>query len=106
MNDKLTCASPMEAPYYVTFSDPLCYYCGSEHDLTSTFETYPIRVECKARKHCQEQSQACFYQKKRFENCCLYLIFEDSYFMNCLYHIYSCSHCKVHCSIRNYWENI
>lgn len=47
VNDKLTRASPMEAPYYVTFSDPLCYYCGSEHDLTSTSETYPICVECK-----------------------------------------------------------
>ena len=42
----------------------------------------------------------------RFENCCLYLIFENSYFMNCLYYIYSYSRCKVHCSVRNYWENI
>ncbi|CAB4039823.1 Hypothetical predicted protein, partial [Paramuricea clavata] len=47
VNDKLTCASPMETPYYVTFSDPLCYYCGSEHDLTSTPETYPICGGCK-----------------------------------------------------------
>ena len=37
----------METPYYITFSDPLCYYCGSEHDLTSTPETYPICVGCK-----------------------------------------------------------
>ncbi|CAB4019160.1 Hypothetical predicted protein [Paramuricea clavata] len=47
VNDKLTCASPMETPYYVTFSDPLCYYCGSEHDLTSTPKTYPICGACK-----------------------------------------------------------
>lgn len=49
VNDKLTCASPIEAPYYVTFSDPLCYYCGSEHNLTSTPQTYPLCDECKEK---------------------------------------------------------
>ena len=47
MNDKLTCDSPIEFPYYVTFSDPLCFYCGSVHDLASTLEIYPLCVECK-----------------------------------------------------------
>ncbi|PIK34174.1 hypothetical protein BSL78_29001 [Apostichopus japonicus] len=47
VNDKLTCASPIEFPYYVTFSDPLCFHCGSEHDLTSTPQTYPLCEKCK-----------------------------------------------------------
>ena len=49
----------METPYYITFSDPLCYYCGSEHDLTSTPETYPICVGCK------EQGSAAKNRNKR-----------------------------------------
>jgi hypothetical protein len=47
VNDKLTCDSPIQFPYYVTFYDPLCFYCGSEHDLASTPEIYPLCVECK-----------------------------------------------------------
>ena len=30
VNNKLTCFSPIEAPYYVVFTDPLCFYCGNE----------------------------------------------------------------------------
>ena len=28
VNDKLTCESPIEAPYYVAHTDPICFYCG------------------------------------------------------------------------------
>jgi len=46
VNDKLTCSSPIEAPYYVVFTDLLCFYCGSEQDLRNTGGYYPICEEC------------------------------------------------------------
>ena len=47
VNDKLTCQCPIEAPYYITFSDPLCFYCGSEDDLQTANDTYPLCQMCK-----------------------------------------------------------
>ena len=47
VNDKLTCQDPIEAPYYITFSDPLCFYCGSEVDLQTLNDTYPLCQMCK-----------------------------------------------------------
>ena len=38
VNDKLTCESPIETPYYVVFTDPLCYYCGNEHDVDTEID--------------------------------------------------------------------
>ena len=47
VNDKLTCDLPIEAPYYVTFDDPLCFFCGSEHDLITGDGNYPLCNECR-----------------------------------------------------------
>ncbi|XP_072045612.1 LOW QUALITY PROTEIN: uncharacterized protein [Amphiura filiformis] len=46
VNDKLTCDLPIEARDYVTFDDPLCYYCGSEDDLITGNSNYPLCNEC------------------------------------------------------------
>ena len=50
VNNKLTCDSPIEVSYYAVFNDPLCYYCGSEHDLpvVPTNDVLPLCDEWKA----------------------------------------------------------
>ncbi|XP_038057257.1 uncharacterized protein LOC119728895 [Patiria miniata] len=48
VNDKLTCDMPIEAAYFVTFSDPLCFYCGSEHNLEANDGQDPLCDICKA----------------------------------------------------------
>ncbi|XP_071947144.1 LOW QUALITY PROTEIN: uncharacterized protein [Antedon mediterranea] len=47
VNDKMTCALPLEAAYYITFTDPLCFYCGTEHNLSIENMNYPLCSECK-----------------------------------------------------------
>ena len=47
VNDKLTCEMPIEAPYYVAFTDPLCFYCGNEHDVSEQAGHYPLCEDCK-----------------------------------------------------------
>lgn len=46
VNDKLTCAAPMEVPYYATFTDPLCFFCGNEDDLQIQDGYYPLCNRC------------------------------------------------------------
>ena len=48
VNDKLTCESPIETAYYVTFTDPLCYYCGAERSLMFKEDHHPLCEDCKA----------------------------------------------------------
>lgn len=50
VNNKLTCDSPIEVSYYAVFNGPLCYYCGSEHDMpvVPTNDVFPLCDECKA----------------------------------------------------------
>ena len=49
VNDKLTCEMPTELPYYVAFTDPVCFYCGNdnEQDVAEEAGHYPLCKECK-----------------------------------------------------------
>ena len=47
VNDKLTCDSPIEAPYYATFTDLLWFYCRAEHSLTTKEDHYPLCEGCR-----------------------------------------------------------
>ena len=49
VNDKLTCESPIEVPYYVAFADPLCFFCGSEVELVIREDFYPLCSECQEK---------------------------------------------------------
>ena len=63
----LLCSSPMEIPYYGTYHEPLCFYCGSsdvadnEEDLQ---DKYPI---CKS---CLDEKPAVFKRKRKAPSQC------------------------------------
>ena len=40
---------PIELPYYVAFTDPVCFYCGNdnEQDVAEEAGHYPLCKECK-----------------------------------------------------------
>ncbi len=66
INDKLTCDSPIEASYYVVFiNDPLCFYCGSEHNhVKSNKDQYPPCNECKELGEVPRAKNARSFKKK------------------------------------------
>ena len=47
LNQKLTCESPIEIPYYSSFENkPLCFHCGINDDLDIKGGLFPICVKC------------------------------------------------------------
>lgn len=64
VNDKLTCFSPIEAPYYVVFTDPLCFYCGNEEDLRDADGYYPICDACCTQGKVAKQKNARAFGKR------------------------------------------
>ena len=57
IKQNLTCESPTEIPYYSAGNEPICYYCGSQYELSENPDYYPLCISCNGKEKVHKRTR-------------------------------------------------